>query len=171
VDSHSALRWGRMRSLRVAFACLVLASSVAVTQVSAASGPDASAAKKCKKPYVKKRGKCKFTPKQGLYKSKDGSVSLTLKTIVGGKYVNLFRGGPATLKCKDGSTRQESIEGSGVRALLRKASFKTDSPDANYALKGKFTSAKAMKGTFEIRVILPGANCTSGPIKFSAKFQ
>ena len=44
-------------------ACLVLAASVAVTQVSAAAGPDAAAAKKCKKPYVKKRGKCKFTPK------------------------------------------------------------------------------------------------------------
>ena len=89
-----------MKSLRVALGCLVLVASVAATQVSAASGPDASAAKKCKKPYVKKRGKCKFTPKQGLYKSKDGSVSLTLKTIVGGKYVNLFRGGPATLKCR-----------------------------------------------------------------------
>ena len=58
-----------------------------------------------------------------------------------------------------------------MRALLRKTSFKTDSPDANYWLKGKFTSTKAMKGTFEIRVILPGAKCTSGPIKFSAKFQ
>ena len=57
-----------------------------------------------------------------------------------------------------------------MRALLRKTSFRTDTGgDAGYALKGKFTSTRAMKGTFEIRVILPGANCTSGPIKFSAK--
>ncbi len=162
-----------MRSHRLALACLVLIASIAVTQVSVASGPAGSAAKKCKKGYKKnKKGKCvkkKFSPKLGLYTSKDGKTRLR---VLGSKpkYVRLFSTAPTTLQCPNGQTTQAAVGGLGVQAKIAGKSFKFQQPNTIASFAGKFTSTKALKGTYTLsRQPVPGVTCTSGPKSFSAK--
>ena len=158
--------------LRIVLLSLVLIGSLAAGHtVAVAGGPDASAAKKCKKPYKKKRGKCRFTAADGLYTSKDGSVRLR---VLGSspKFVRLFRTGPVELTCTGGAKQQGAVGGLGVTAQLKKTKFKYDEPNRIASFQGKFTSTKKMKGSFTLsQNPAPGISCTSAAIKFSAKWK
>ena len=59
----------------------------------------------------------------------------------------------------------------GASAQVSGKSFKsTQGPNSAFSLTGKFTSTKALKGTYSItRQPVIGITCTSGPIAFKAK--
>jgi hypothetical protein len=175
------------RASRITLALVLAVGLVAsLGGISSASGPAASAAKKCKKGYKKnKKGKCvkkKFKAKPGLYTSSDGQTRLrVIDGLLYGHgrpkhvtYVRLFGTPPATLNCTDGNKTTLSIGGlGGPSATAKGKSFKFAAPpNSAFTLKGKFTSTKALKGTYTMTTHpSAGVTCASGKISFKAKWK
>lgn len=162
-----------MRLRRTILAVVLTVGLIAsLAGISAASaGPDATQAKKCKKGYKKnKKGKCvkkKFAPKYGTFKSSDGNTQLRALKKGGKPYVELFRTPTVTLRCTNGLTSQTAANGAVVVVKVKGKSFSGASRLAT--LNGKFTSTKAMSGTYTFSGSpVPGINCTSDPQSFSA---
>ena len=154
----------------LALVSLLLVCSVALGSASAASGP-ASAAKKCKKGYKKnKKGKCvkkKFAPKYGTFKSADGNTRLRAVKKSGKPYVELIRTPTLTLRCSNGQTTQTAANSAVASVKVKGKAFSGTSRLA--ILDGKFTSAKAMTGTYTLSGSpVPGITCKSDQQSFSA---
>lgn len=112
--------------------------------------------------------KKKFAPKYGTFKSGDGNTQLRAVKKGGKPYVELVRTPQVTLRCSNGLTTQSSANSAVVVVKVKGKSFSGASRLAT--LNGKFTSAKAMAGSYTLSGSpIPGITCTSDQQFFSAR--